>query len=141
MTSEDAGLDVDLASTVESADEARAAEDSSGIPHGGLLMEFAEAVVRRSDQVDSLRSALVELLGPEATAHAAATITAFSGLVRVADGAGIPIDDGLASASVDTRQALGLHSFGGANNSVVDDIAAAEFTSIDALFDNSATSS
>lgn len=99
-------------------------------------MDFAEAVVRGDDTVADLRTALVDAAGPDAAGHAIATITAFSGLVRVADGTGIPIDDGLAAASADIRQELGLETFGGAANSKVDAIGPAAFTSIDALFDN-----
>lgn len=99
-------------------------------------MDFAEAVVRDDDTIGDLRSALIGAAGPDAAGHAIATITAFSGLVRVADGAGIPIDDGLAAASADIRQELGLQTYGGAANSNVDGVEAAGFTSIDALFDN-----
>jgi hypothetical protein len=63
-------------------------------------------------------------------------VSAFSGLVRVADGTGIPIDGGLAAASVDLRGELGLGSFGGAVNSPDADRRASTFTTIDALFDN-----
>lgn len=75
-------------------------------------------------------------VGPEATGHAAATITAFSGLVRVADGTGIPIDDGLASVSADVRRSLSLDKLGGASNSSVDHLEDSKFTTVGALFDN-----
>ena len=94
-------------------------------------------VVRASDDVSPLRSKLLDRVGPEATGHAAATIAAFSGLVRVADGTGIPIDDGLASVSVNIREQLSLEKLGGAQNSNLDRVATAEFTTVDALFDNS----
>ena len=84
--------------------------------------------------IDHLRADLVAEVGPEAAAQAAATVAAFSGLVRVADGTGIPIDDGLAAASVDIRDQLGLHAFGGAANSGVDAIDATPFTDVASLF-------
>jgi len=61
-------------------------------------------------------------------------VTAFSGLVRVADGTGIPIDEGLAAASADLRDHLGLASYGGSANSTADDVPATGFTTVDALF-------
>ncbi|MGI9595334.1 MAG: hypothetical protein ACR2QK_04195 [Acidimicrobiales bacterium] len=104
---------------------------------GRLLIEYAEAVVRAGDSVAELRARLLDRVGPEATAHAAATITAFSGLVRVADGTGIPIDDGLAAVSAPIRDELALEKLGGAANSKVDGIDRADFTTVGALFDNS----
>lgn len=56
----------------------------------------------------------------------------------MADATGIPIDGGLAAVSAGLRDELALHELGGAANSAVDDIAAADFTTVDALFDNSA---
>lgn len=106
------------------------------MPHGDLLLAFTEAVVRATDEVDSCRKELLATIGPEATGHAVATITAFSGLVRVADGTGIPIDDGLAAVSTDIRASLALDEYGGAANSELADVTASTFDTIDALFDN-----
>ena len=78
----------------------------------------------RGDPVDELRIALVSAVGPDGAGQAAATVAAFSGLVRVADGTGIPIDDGLASASAEIRDQLGLGSFGGAANTDLADVVA-----------------
>lgn len=69
-------------------------------------------------------------------AQAAATVSAFSGLVRVADGTGIPIDDGLASASVDIRDDLALEKLAGAANSNLEGTSARTFSTIEALFNN-----
>lgn len=123
------GVDIDLAATV-------GAETDSGLEHGALLVSFAEAVVKGDGTVAELRQALVDAAGPERAGHTIATITAFSGLVRVADGTGIPIDDGLAAASGDIREQLGLQDYGGAANSDVDTVEQTGFTTIDALFDN-----
>ena len=102
---------------------------------GRLLIDYTEAVVGAGDRVggdpDRLRARVLDRLGPEATGHAAATISAFSGLVRVADGTGIPIDDGLAAASADIRHELALGELGGARNSAVDHIGPSRFTTVE----------
>lgn len=79
-------------------------------------------------------------MGPEAAGHAAATVSAFSGLVRVADATGIPIDDGLAAVSISARAELGIDGYSGAANSQLDAVSANEFSTIDDLFDNRGTS-
>ena len=70
----------------------------------------------KGEPLTELRAALIDAVGMEGAAQAAATVAAFSGLVRVADGTGIPIDDGLASASTDIRDQLRLGEFNGAAN-------------------------
>ena len=45
------------------------------------------------------------------------TVAVFNGLVRTADASGIPLDDGVVSATADDRARLGLDSFAGAANS------------------------
>ena len=108
------------------------------MPGGATLVAFTEAVVRAErDDADRLRRALVDELGPAAAGHTAATISAFSGLVRVADGTGIPIDDGLAAVSVDSRAELGLEDFAGSANSRLEAVTSRGFSTIEALFDNS----
>lgn len=138
MSGEDAGLDVNLAATVDPAGWAEEqTADTTGLPHGRLLIDFAEAVVRATDDIEPLRSRLLDEVGPDATGHAAATIAAFSGLVRVADGTGIPVDDGLAAVSVSTIEELALAKLGGAANSNLDDIAERNFADVESLFSNS----
>lgn len=102
-------------------------------------MAFAEASVRaETEDLSGLRTELLAAVGPDGVGHAAATVSAFSGLVRVADSTGIPIDDGLAEASVEARAELGLQDYGGAANSPAAPTEPGAFSSIDALFDNRA---
>ena len=70
----------------------------------------------KGEPLGEVRDALIGAVGMEGAGQAAATVAAFSGLVRVADGTGIPIDDGLASASTEIRDRLDLDSFRGAAN-------------------------
>ena len=104
------------------------------MPAAAELDAYAEAVVRRAADLPERRRALVAEVGVEGARQAAATVAAFSGLVRVADGTGIPIDDGLAAGSVSIRAELGLGQFAGAANSPRADAATMDVTSIESLF-------
>jgi hypothetical protein len=90
------------------------------LPNGSLLLRFAEAATRANDELDAARTELVSAVGAEAFVEAAATVGIFNGLVRVADGTGIPLDDGTRSASVAFRETLGLNTFGSAANTDLD---------------------
>lgn len=105
------GIEVDLDTAVGSGDPA-----ATGMAGGAELLAFAEAAVKGAS-LGGLRRALIAAVGMDGAVQAAATVAAFSGLVRVADGTGIPIDDGLASASTEIRGQLDLDSFAGAGNS------------------------
>lgn len=109
--------------------------DDYGVAHGAELVAFAEAAVK-SEDLDSARQALLAAVGPAAAGQAVATVAAFSGLVRVADGTGIPVDDGLADASGDIRADLGLGAFGGASNSPMAGTATTDMVDVDALWTN-----
>lgn len=115
-SSEALGQAADLSTTVGAGDA-----EASGVAEGAALLAFAEAAVRGLP-LDSVRAALVDAVGEAGAGQAAATVAAFSGLVRVADGTGIPIDDGLASASAEIRETLGLATFGGAANTDLDGV-------------------
>ena len=80
---------------------------SSTVPHGELLVRFAEAGTRASDDLPEAREALMGALGPAAFVEAAATVGIFNGLVRTADATGIPLDDGTLRASKGVRGELG----------------------------------
>lgn len=100
------------------------------------MIRFAEAVVEQSADIADLRAEVIAAVGPAAAGQAVSTITAFSGLVRVADGTGIPIDDGLAAVSADIRDSLKLDGLGGAENSNLAGVTATSFSTIEALFGN-----
>jgi hypothetical protein len=88
-----------------------------GIPAGSELLAFTDAVELGANDVDSARRRLADAIGAEATLEAAAIIAIFNGLVRVADGTGIQLDEGVFTASVDERDLLGIDRFAGAANS------------------------
>lgn len=57
--------------------------------------------------------------------------------MRVADGTGIPIDDGLAAVSAPIREELALAKLGGAANSNLEGVTEQRFTDVESLFNNS----
>lgn len=87
-------------------------EDDGGIPHGRLLVRFAEAVL--GDDDDALATVRIELLdsmGAAALADSAAVAGLFNAIDRVADSTGIPLEDWKARSTADFRAALGIDSF------------------------------
>ncbi|MDH4364988.1 MAG: hypothetical protein OEY41_18190 [Acidimicrobiia bacterium] len=62
------------------------------------------------------RERLLAVVGGSGLAEAAATVAAFNGLVRVADGTGIQLDAGVLHDSADFRAELGVDRYGGAAN-------------------------
>ena len=114
-SSEAIGVDADLGATI--------GNDVSevGVPAGAELIALTEAAVC-GEAVDDARAAVVAAVGGDGAGLAVATIAAFSGLVRVADGIGIPVDDGVAASSASIRRDLDLDSFGGAANTDLDGV-------------------
>lgn len=108
-SSEAIGDEADLEGTVGRGD--------GGVEHGELMARFAESATRGSEDLDEVRSRLLEALGAERFVEVAATVGIFNGLVRVADATGIPLDDGTLKASVEFRAQLGLNDYAGAVNS------------------------
>lgn len=108
--------------------------DDCGVPAGELLLRYVSAVGLGVGDPDQARSDIVAALGHEALVEAAATIAIFNGLVRVADGTGIALDDGVLGYSADFRDRLGLNDFGGAANSNVNVAAAPTAASAADLF-------
>ena len=88
-------------------------EGDAGVPHGGLLVAFAEAVL--GDDKEALartRAALAAALGPAGLVDAAGIVGLFNAIDRVADATGIPLEANKAAASADFRAPLGLDRFG-----------------------------
>lgn len=105
------GLTIDLEGAL-----ARDHVGDVGVPASAALLAFTNAVELGGD-VEGARAALVDEVGTEATIEAAATIAVFNGLVRVADGTGIRLDDGVFAASSDAREQFGINRYAGAANS------------------------
>lgn len=104
--------EIDLQAAVEGSAD-------TGVPHGALLNTFTEAVLGTDDaQLDEVRHAMVDALGPAALVDAAAVVAGFMQMVRIADGAGVPLDEFMMEATNDIREDLGLHAFGSARNTL-----------------------
>ncbi len=110
MSGEANGLTIDLDATLD-----RDHVGEVGVPAGPELLAFANAVELGGD-IDATRAALEATIGTDATLEAAAIVAIFNGLVRVADGTGIQLDDGVFTASIAERERLGINEFAGAAN-------------------------
>jgi hypothetical protein len=82
------------------------------IPHGALLVAFAEAVLGTDEgRLAAARAAVRQSMGDAALVDAAAVAATFNAIDRVADSTGIPIEHGKAEATADLRTALGIDVF------------------------------
>lgn len=89
-----------------------AADGDGGIPHGGLLIAFAEAILGDDDgRLVDARQALSRTLGEAAMVDSAAVAAGFNAIDRVADGTGIPIDEERVESTASLRRDLGIDRF------------------------------
>jgi hypothetical protein len=123
------GLDIDVEAVLD-----RTRVGDVGIDGSALLLRFVDAVLGDDPTVDDARRAVRDRFGDEGLWEACATIAAFCGLVRVADGTGIPLDDGLHVASADLRAAHGIDHFAGAANAAEVGELDIDHTDVQALF-------
>lgn len=88
------------------------AAGDGNIPHGALLVGFAEAILGSDEaRLSTIRSEVRARMGDAALVDAAAIVATFNAIDRVADSTGIPIEDGKAAATADFRAALGINAF------------------------------
>lgn len=84
----------------------------TGIPGGPILLAFAEAGLGDDGEaIADVRQRVGKELGERAIVDAAAVIANFQRMVRIADGTGIPLDDAVASVTVDLRDELRLNDY------------------------------
>ena len=82
------------------------------IPHGALLVAFAEAVLGADDaRLAHTQSEIRAAIGDAALVDAAAIVATFNAIDRVADATGIQIEDAKAQSTADVRAALGINAF------------------------------
>ena len=82
------------------------------IPHGALLVAFAEAVLGvDNERLADTRSRIRITMGDAALVDAAAIVATFNAIDRVADATGIQLEEARAQATADVRAALGINAF------------------------------
>ena len=107
------GQELDL-SAINAGAEAAA---SSGIPHGELLVGFADALLARDEsELLRLREALVATLGEGGLRETASIAANFQRMVRIADATGIPQEAPVMMLGDDLIEELDLRRFGTAEN-------------------------
>ena len=88
------------------------AAGDGGIPHGSLLVDFAEAVLGNDDKrLARARTKLSGRLGTDALVDAAAVVANFNAIDRIADATGIPIDAERIELTAGLRAELGINTF------------------------------
>jgi hypothetical protein len=88
------------------------ATGDGNIPHGALLVAFADAVLDGDDRhLATIRSQIADRLGAVALVDAAAVAATFNAIDRVADSTGIPIEAAKAESTVELRATLGIDAF------------------------------
>ena len=89
-----------------------------GVEFGPELMKFAESVASgNEDDLEQARQALLTAAGPEVLVDAAGVAANFQRMVRIADAAGIPVDDMEIGLGKEVRAQLDLDKFATAQNS------------------------
>jgi hypothetical protein len=97
------------------------------IPHGALLVAFAEAVLGVDDErLADTQSRIRAAIGDVALVDAAAIVATFNAIDRVADATGIQIEDAKAQATADVRAVLGINAFAESRGQVADPGACAQ---------------
>lgn len=97
------------------------AKGDGNIPHGALLVSYAEAVLGNDDRrLADVHAAVRAHMGDAALVDAAAIVATFNAIDRVADATGIPIEDGKAASTADVRATLGINAFAEQRGEIAD---------------------
>ena len=81
------------------------------VPHGELLIEFADAFFTDGGRLGEARARIAEAMGAEALVDAAGIVAIFNAVVRIADATGIPLEDYKEELSRDFRGGLGIDDY------------------------------
>ena len=85
---------------------------ASDVPHGGVLLAFADAALRGdATTLDRAREAVRAAVGDAGLSDAAAVIGGFDGITRIADAVGIPMEPDKIEATADFFAALDIGRF------------------------------
>jgi hypothetical protein len=87
-------------------------DPGSDVPHGGLLLAFADAVLGRdSTALADLREAVRTAVGDAGLSDAAGVIGGFDGITRIADAIGIPLEPEKIELAADFFNTLDIGRF------------------------------
>ena len=84
-------------------------DENGGVEHGALLRRLTHAILGSGD-LKATRAEAVATLGEHKTVHACQVVSAFDGINRVADVAGIRIDAEMDERATETVATLGIAS-------------------------------
>ena len=97
---------------------------SGGVPHGELLIAFADSVLGENEANEAnegtdagdarlarCRAEMLSALGSPGLVDAAAVVGLFNAIDRVADSTGIPLEAEKAADTVDLRERLGIGKY------------------------------
>lgn len=89
-----------------------AGESDGGVPHGRLLVSFAEAILGGDDRaLAHVRAEVIARLGSAALVDAAGVAGLFNAIDRIADSTGIPLEAEKAAATAEIRAKLGIGKY------------------------------
>ncbi len=90
-----------------------AAAGDTGVEHGVILIELAEAMLDTDDaRLETARLAVAERMGASALVDSVAVAALFNGIDRIADATGAPLEQTKADATVELRSEIGINAFG-----------------------------
>jgi len=91
------------------------ADDATGhgtVPHQALLLAFADAVTLRDDaQMTALRPRMIAALGIDGYLDACSVIAGFHGFTRIADSAGVKLDERYLADAEAVKDQTGVREF------------------------------
>ena len=88
------------------------AAGDTGIQHGDLMIEFAEAVLGDDDaRLEAARKAILNALGSDAVVDSAGVAGLFNAIDRVADSTGAPLEADKEEMSAALRAEIGIDAF------------------------------
>lgn len=95
------------------------ADIESGVEHGGLLLEFSNAVMGDDDErLTHARQSILGAFGEAGLHEAVATAANFNQMDRIADSTGIPLDPGARETMTELGREIGTVHFASAKNTL-----------------------
>ena len=87
-------------------------DPGSDVPHGAVLLAFADAVLGRdAAALADAREAVRDAVGDAGLSDSAAVIGGFDGITRIADATGIPLEPEKVDLTADFFDALDIGRF------------------------------